>query len=127
MNNGRSGVTGALLYLNGNFLQVLEGLRDDIDATMTRIRKDPRHRGLLVLSDRAIKERCFPQWSMGFETVSPDDLAAHEDVFKLGAEQFRSRNNGGLDGHVQVLVDTFLNVNDLAPGTLGSGEMVSTP
>lgn len=125
VNNRLSGVTGALLYLNGNFLQVLEGPAEDVAATLERIKKDQRHRGLLVLSDREVEERCFPQWSMGFETVSSEDLAAHQDVFKLNADQFRNQNTGGLEQQVEVLVETFLAVNELAPGALDTGVALS--
>lgn len=126
VNNRRTGVTGALLlYLNGNFLQVLEGAAEDVAATLGRIKKDPGHRGLLVLSDREVEERCFPQWSMGFETVSSEDLAAHQDIFKLNADQFRNQNTGGLELQVEVLVETFLAVNELGPGELDTGISLS--
>lgn len=73
-NNAEAGVTGALLYSDGNFMQVLEGPEGPVTETYDRIAKDPRHRGVLPLLRQAVDERQFPEWTMGFRSL--DDLAA---------------------------------------------------
>ena len=112
VNNRAAGITGALLYLNGNFFQLLEGAAPDIEATFRRIECDRRHRGIIVFSDTEVAERTFPIWSMGFRSLSPDDLASHADLFRLDHEQFMHRLAGDLDRYVTILVDTFLRIND---------------
>jgi hypothetical protein len=62
-------VTGLLLYLSGNFIQLLEGSREDVLATVTRIKADTRHRGINTLLDASCENRDFKNWSMGFERV----------------------------------------------------------
>lgn len=63
-NNLAAGVTG-LLYTDGvRFLQVLEGASETVTATFERIKKDPRHQAVVVLSDREISKREFGSWSM---------------------------------------------------------------
>lgn len=63
--NAAVGITG-LLYTDGTrFLQVLEGAENSVGPTFDRIRADPRHRAVVVLSDRTIEAREFGDWSMG--------------------------------------------------------------
>jgi hypothetical protein len=65
-NNDAAGVTG-LLYTDGTrFLQVLEGDEEPVAATFARIKGDPRHHAVVVLSDRRIANREFGSWSMAY-------------------------------------------------------------
>lgn len=111
-NNGRNGITGVLLYLNGNFLQFLEGPAQAVGATLDRIRKDHRHSGVFVLNDSEVERAQFPGWSMGFKNVSDEDLAADGNLFRLSADGLRNMFDGDLEDHVRVFVDTFFRVND---------------
>lgn len=65
-NNPKSGITGLLLYQDGNFIQLLEGNKEAVKQTYDRIAEDERHAGLLILSERFHEERLFPEWAMGF-------------------------------------------------------------
>ncbi|TAK28698.1 MAG: BLUF domain-containing protein [Myxococcaceae bacterium] len=66
--NARLGVTGALFYRNGNFLQVLEGEETVVRALFARIRTDPRHTGCFSLLEGEFEERLFPAGTMGLLT-----------------------------------------------------------
>ena len=81
-NNAIDGVTG-LLYTDGfRFMQVLEGSPESIEATFGRIRRDPRHRDLIVLQDGEQEERTFGYWSMASRDAKvPAD--AFDDRMKL--------------------------------------------
>ena len=65
-NNGKIGVTGALLFNSGSFAQVLEGPRAAVEATFERIQRDPRHSDVSVLQCEPVESRGFPNWSMAF-------------------------------------------------------------
>lgn len=65
-NNMASGVTGALLFNQEYFAQVLEGDRKAVSETFCRIIKDPRHSEHVILDARAISQRRFADWSMCF-------------------------------------------------------------
>ncbi len=69
-NNARDGVTGALLYADGNVLQALEGPAAAVEATYARVHADPRHRGVLMLYRGTSAERSFPEWAMGLPSLS---------------------------------------------------------
>lgn len=64
INNARDGVTGALLFSNGSFAQVLEGPLAVLERTFERIQCDPRHAGVTVLQFGPAEGRAFPDWSM---------------------------------------------------------------
>lgn len=65
-NNMADGVTGALLFNQNYFAQVLEGDRKAVTQTFCRIAKDPRHSDHVILQAGPIKRRRFADWSMCF-------------------------------------------------------------
>ena len=77
--NGRHGITGMLIFSEGNFLQILEGEAAVVDELMDkRIAVDPRHNHIFVLDREPVAERDFPGWSMGFRRLdggTPTELA----------------------------------------------------
>lgn len=68
--NATVGITGMLLYKDGNFMQVLEGEEEAVRALHSKISRDPRHQGLLTLAQGPLAERQFPDWSMGFRDLN---------------------------------------------------------
>ena len=74
-NNSAKAITGVLLYFNECFVQVLEGKEEAVNATFQRIKKDTRHTNVTELEREYIKERQFPDWSMGFEEVDAKQFA----------------------------------------------------
>jgi hypothetical protein len=75
-NNKDKNITGILLYRGGNFLQVLEGEQEVVEALYEKIKKDPRHRDVMTVSKRQIEQREFNGWEMGF--VNLDTLRADQ-------------------------------------------------
>lgn len=74
-NNGRDGITG-LLYSDGmRFLQALEGPADKVTTAFERIRVDPRHRAVVVLSRREVEAREFGPWEMAARAPSSEGAA----------------------------------------------------
>lgn len=62
--NRRDGITGMMVFHDGQFMQVIEGPEDKVKALMVRIRRDPRHHSLFELFRLPIPAREFPDWSM---------------------------------------------------------------
>ena len=75
-NNTASGVTGLLLYRDGNLMQVLEGEELVVRALYDRIERDPRHHGLIPVWEAEEPDRQFPDWSMAFRDLAEVDGAA---------------------------------------------------
>jgi hypothetical protein len=71
-NNQATDITG-LLYSDGTrFLQALEGPEDAVQATFDRIKGDPRHNAVVVLSRRTIDVREFGNWAMAARSPGAD-------------------------------------------------------
>ena len=64
--NRLNGITGILLFDGRHLCQYLEGSRDAVQALLSRIEHDPRHRDLATRHDGAIGERRFGRWSLGY-------------------------------------------------------------
>lgn len=64
--NASVDVTGALLFTEGRFVQVLEGERDKVREIFDRIGADARHAEVEILSAQYSERRRFKEWSMAF-------------------------------------------------------------
>ena len=64
-NNPRRGVTGILCHGTDQFIQVLEGGRDEVCELYNTLARDPRHERLRILVYEEIAERRFGGWTMG--------------------------------------------------------------
>lgn len=85
-NNARSGVTGALCYSEGVFIQVLEGGRSAVNQLYNSIVSDARHSDVVLLSYEEIDERRFAGWSMGqvnLSRLNPAMLLKYSECAKL--------------------------------------------
>ncbi|WP_242141184.1 EAL domain-containing protein [Sphingomonas sp. TREG-RG-20F-R18-01] len=65
-NNAAVGVTGALMFTDGLFAQVLEGQRAAVETVFERIQLDDRHDEVQLLSFGPTDARVFPTWAMAF-------------------------------------------------------------
>lgn len=70
-NNRRDGLTGVLMRHGGRFMQAIEGRRADVDRLMDRLRADPRHQNVRLLSDQDVTGRLFPEWPMTLAQMTP--------------------------------------------------------
>jgi len=90
-NNRSLHLTGALLYANGYFCQILEGPRGAVTSLIEKIKKDPRHQEVRTHAVGYRKERTFSKWSMGYTgdipslpeeiqelMTSPDDMVSED-------------------------------------------------
>ena len=64
--NHKNGVTGLMLYKDGNVIQVIEGSEYVVKQLYTKILADTRHTQVFKLLQGKISCRNFPDWKMGF-------------------------------------------------------------
>jgi len=74
--NGRLGISGMLLYKDGNFLQVIEGDEVVVRQLFESISQDVRHQNILVIDENTITERQFGNWSMAFRNLGDKAVSA---------------------------------------------------
>ena len=93
--NRKLGITGLLLYVDSDFLQVLEGPGAAVERLYEMIEKDPRNKWVTRLSTERILRRAFEDWSMGCFEVGLDEM--DEELFFVidgDAPKVRPRFNG---------------------------------
>lgn len=73
--NALSGVSGGLIFLDGWFAQVLEGIPGSLDRLLDRIARDPRHCDLVLRSRERSLCRLFPGQAMALRSRACVDPA----------------------------------------------------
>ncbi|OJJ23416.1 hypothetical protein BKI52_03385 [marine bacterium AO1-C] len=81
--NKKKDLTGVLLYSQTQFIQVLEGDGKTILGLYDHIKKDRRHKNVLLISLRLIEKRYFPSWQMGSKKIDQD----YEFLTPLNAQE----------------------------------------
>jgi len=109
-NNAEIGVTGALSYSNGYYIQVLEGSEEVVDELFAKVSNDPRHEQITVIINQTIVKRSFSDWSMKLpQSVNKDPDFAK--FFKASAYAISS-----LKQNKKELLQQFYNVSGTARG-----------
>lgn len=88
-NNRHDDITGVLLYSNSKFLQYLEGDYNKINELFDKIKKDPRHSNVVMLTSFAIQERSFPSWEMGAKQMDFENVTFKTDVSAAHKKEFQ--------------------------------------
>jgi hypothetical protein len=70
--NAAAGLTGALLFESGTFMQVLEVPLNAVEATFERICGDLRHRRVRLLEFAVAEDRIFGAWEMARVAPGPE-------------------------------------------------------
>jgi hypothetical protein len=109
--NTETGITGILFYLDGNFLQLLEGEEPALSETFSRIRLDTRHRNLIKMLDGPIEQRSFAASPMAFRSIYDNELEENPDLFVQSNGRWSLREGAGVGEQLKILIETFLMVN----------------
>ncbi len=84
--NAAQRITGALVYGNEQFVQIIEGEESVLAALYEHLLLDPRHTQLVKFADKAIDHRSFTDWSMAYRSISDEQargLAAYVPLTEL--------------------------------------------
>jgi len=99
-NNREKNITGVLLYLDKNFIQVLEGEKEDVIKLYQKISLDHRHKNVIKVIEGNIASRQFDRWDMGFIEIDSDDL---KDL-----SEFKDFNFKNIFSKTDFIAETFL-------------------
>jgi hypothetical protein len=106
-NNSELGVTGMLLYKDGNFMQALEGDEEAVRGLYARIEADPRHGGEIVLQQGSAERRQFPDWSMGFRDLDSPEVRSTPGYSEFLNAPLTGQEFSGNPSRAQKLLLTF--------------------
>jgi hypothetical protein len=76
--NAKAGVTGGLIFLDGGFIQVIEGARVPLADAFARIARDPRHQAVELRARERALCRLFRGQAMALRTRACLDPALLE-------------------------------------------------
>jgi hypothetical protein len=99
--NIKSNITGLLIYIDGDFLQVIEGEKEEVITLFELIKTDKRHKHVITVFKAEVTERQFPNWSMGFSKTN------YEELQKM--EGFQSIDKKKLSNISDKMAVTFIN------------------
>jgi Sensors of blue-light using FAD len=74
-NNAANGITGALIYSEGMFLQIIEGDKALLQDLMTKIRRDVRHESVFILRESEVPKAMFSGWKMAYVSATSKQVA----------------------------------------------------
>ena len=107
--NERLNMTGMLLYLDPFFIQILEGEEAIVNETYNIIKQDSRHVQVKLIYKKPIEERSFPNWTMGFNKISDENIESIE-----GFSDFWQRPNSEFfsdsPSEIEKMLDKFLDM-----------------
>lgn len=112
LKNAQFGVTGCVIYHDGNILQYLEGPKTPVDFIYDSIVLDPRHTGIQRLCYGPVAQRCFSDWRMAFIWL-PDIEYACTSLYKLFEDMMEKKQVDKLSIRARVFFETFLHINQL--------------
>jgi hypothetical protein len=104
VNNQKNGITGLLLYSDGNFMQILEGEKEAVESTYNKILNDSRHKNIIQIVNESVENRNFSEWKMGYSIVDPEFLKKHPEI-----NAFELKKQSEIDTIITIFIDTFLN------------------
>ena len=110
LKNERKNVTGMLLYLDPFFIQILEGEEAIINESFNIIKQDSRHHKVKIIYKKPIEERSFPNWTMGFNKISDENVDAVEgfsDFWQRPTSDFFSDSPSETEKMLEKFLDMF--------------------
>ncbi|HBC02747.1 MAG TPA: hypothetical protein DC015_00765 [Aequorivita sp.] len=96
-------ITGALLYNNNFFLQVLEGSKKTVKELFSKIRKDKRHADILMIFDQRIENRIFQNYEANFSI-----LKTKADIERLNTYLSNYDFENKYPKNIKSLIEPFL-------------------
>jgi hypothetical protein len=75
LSNAAKGISGALVYAERIFLQILEGDKAVLHDLMAKIRQDVRHEEVCVLQEGEVPIAVFAGWKMAYVSATPKQVA----------------------------------------------------
>ena len=110
LKNETLNITGMLLYLDPFFIQILEDEEAIVNETYNIIKQDSRHVQVKLIYKKPIEERSFPNWTMGFNKISDENVEAVEgfsDFLQRPTSEFFSDSPSEIEKMLEKFLDMF--------------------
>lgn len=108
--NSRLNVSGALIYCQGHFIQLLEGRPEEVYTVFGKIAADKRHYNICTILRQPATKRLFEDWSMQYRYVSERLLNEIRDVLTWNSILMASPNGTQLPP--KAIINFFIRFRD---------------
>lgn len=116
--NAHFGVTGCLIYHDGNIIQYLEGSKASVDFIYGSIVNDSRHHDIHLLCNGPVDSRAFKDWTMALRYIPENRLRDYSTVYDLFEDMMEEDTVDHLCRQAKVFFETFLDVSRLRAGNM---------
>ena len=99
------------MYVDGNFIQVLEGERDTVTQLYEKISRNQQHHSIIKLTDGYVQQRNFEDWSMAFRYLSKEEAEHILGIRNLSKDFFLKTMLEIGEHPVFTLLNTFYKMN----------------
>ncbi|MCX2743208.1 BLUF domain-containing protein [Mangrovivirga sp. M17] len=106
-NNKEFDLTGVLLYSDKQFVQYLEGEYNEIFGLYDKIKDDPRHNQIVLITSGPIENRAFPSWQMGAKKMDFDSIEFQTYMSPSEQADFKKILEGQENNNALTLVKKF--------------------
>lgn len=106
-NNKKNDITGILMYADGNFLQLLEGSKENVEKLFKRVAADKRHHFITKIKEGQEKERFFPDSSMAFYSPHHEDYATFLELDTLNINDLHKCNFSNTQIQIWTILQSF--------------------
>jgi hypothetical protein len=106
--NEARNVTGALVYVDGVFFQILEGDEAVVRKLMANIASDSRHHSVKVCHEAHVDARAFESWSMAYLARTAQEVSAWAGLPATATdEEVLADVNRNLDRSPRILLNVL--------------------
>ncbi|WP_340118373.1 BLUF domain-containing protein [Pelagibius sp. 7325] len=106
-NNDAASLTGMLVYVDGHFMQYVEGPQAAVEALSQRLDGDRRHHGIIRLLGGPCARRAFPDWSMGYRGLKDDEQERARGLINLAKQTLRGALPADVPEELILFMESF--------------------
>ncbi len=101
--NNDNGITGILLYSDGNFFQVLEGEKGILKSLISRIVKDKRHHNVMIIFEKEVSQTAFEDYQSNFISLDSRFEAKNIEMYLSQIDKL----NPKIQSSVRYILNNF--------------------
>ena len=106
INNASNDLTGLLVFTGTQFMQLLEGPRDSVEAVFAAICTDRRHHSIARLIAEATQARSCPSWAMALQVIDTPEHGP-QSVFEVDDERLKAFLPDSMAADLRILFQSF--------------------
>lgn len=107
--NAKLNITGILLYIDGDFLQVLEGKKNIVLNLFELIKIDKRHKSMIIVFNNEVDKLEFPNWSMAFSATDYNEIKKIQGFEDVNPKKMAKIDNKTVIIFIKTFVDSHRN------------------